>query len=390
MAIGGKALCPEKPIRYGEVSAYVQAEVGPYLVLRTFMIDPDSKSGAWTTKLKITAKEAGQKKLNQTSLNEIVSPLTFDPLALSNQKEKEIIDKLKTMAGPEFMASLDRVDEEEAAAYEERSHVTRQIKEMGEPSEPEKTDRVDTQGLMAELKEIEQFNRAQDLADRTIKKATADIATLKTTVQELKDKLERAEAALKIAVGALDGLTRPQELKDPAPIEERLSNAAEINSKADAYDRYLGQVEKLDKLKDKKTELTNNVNALRQERLDLFANAKLPVPGLAFGDDGLTLNGIPVKQLSKAQAWKMWVRIGIETLPKPQDGKEALRIMLIQDGSLLDNKSFEILRAMAAEHNCKMWMETVGAGHGEDAIIIDEGEVVSLEEWKARQEGGAS
>jgi hypothetical protein len=54
--------------------------------------------------------------------------------------------------------------------------------------------------------------------------------------------------------------------------------------------------------------------------------------------------------------------------------KPRLRVVLIRDGSLLDDESMELLRKFADDNDVQVWIERVGSNDA-DALIIEDGEV---------------
>jgi hypothetical protein len=58
--------------------------------------------------------------------------------------------------------------------------------------------------------------------------------------------------------------------------------------------------------------------------------------------------------------------------------------MLVRDGSLLDDRSLQLLGELAVEHNLQCWVERVGQGQ-ECSVIIEDGavKVAAVVEQKA-------
>ena len=114
----------------------------------------------------------------------------------------------------------------------------------------------------------------------------------------------------------------------------------------------------------------------RGDEIDLekegrVARAIFPVPGLAFGHDGLLLEGVPFEQASQAEQIRVSVAMGAALHPQ-------LRVLLVRDGSLLDERSLALLGELAAERDLQVWLERVGeAGGAEstgDTLCIEDGE----------------
>ncbi len=54
-----------------------------------------------------------------------------------------------------------------------------------------------------------------------------------------------------------------------------------------------------------------------------------------------------------------------------------LRILFIEEGSLLDEESYSVIREMAYKHDYQVLVESVGERPGGDQIVLRAGSVVS-------------
>ena len=100
-----------------------------------------------------------------------------------------------------------------------------------------------------------------------------------------------------------------------------------------------------------------------------MAEADFPIPGLAFDADGVTFNGIPFAQCSSAERLRVSVAMGIALNPK-------LKVLLIRDGSLLDDNNLAMIAEAAKEADAQVWIERVSKGE-ECSVIIEDGEVAN-------------
>jgi hypothetical protein len=55
-----------------------------------------------------------------------------------------------------------------------------------------------------------------------------------------------------------------------------------------------------------------------------------------------------------------------------------LKVLLVRDGSLLDEDSLRLVATMAAEADAQVWLERVGEG-AECSVVIEEGHVRGAE-----------
>lgn len=98
-------------------------------------------------------------------------------------------------------------------------------------------------------------------------------------------------------------------------------------------------------------ELTQQIEAVDQQKADAIAAVRMPVPGLGFGADGVArLNGLPLEQASAA---------------------ERLRVLLIRDASLLDRTSMRLIAEMAHQAGAQLWVERVEVDDQTTVVIED-------------------
>jgi hypothetical protein len=75
-------------------------------------------------------------------------------------------------------------------------------------------------------------------------------------------------------------------------------------------------------------------------------------------------NGVPLAQCSQSEGLRAGIAIVLAQKPK-------LRICLIRNGSLLDDKAMAALPALAKEFDAQIWVERVGQDKFCQVIIED-------------------
>lgn len=101
-----------------------------------------------------------------------------------------------------------------------------------------------------------------------------------------------------------------------------------------------------------------------------MTHAAFPVEGVSFDKSGVTYHGIPTAQASRAEPLCVSVALGMPLHP-------TLRVMRIQDGSLLDSESLRLLTDLTTTHDMQYWMESVDES-GKVGVYIEEGAVVAV------------
>jgi hypothetical protein len=180
-----------------------------------------------------------------------------------------------------------------------------------------------------------------------------------------------SEVKLTAAREAAAALTAP----DFTDVDERLESAEEINHECNQWAKLDEARDELEKAKAKSETLTATIAEIDQQKADALAAAKLPVAGMGFTADGITITQptgavIPLSDCAFSEQLK--AAIGIAMAANPN-----LRIVRVSDGSLLDSNSMKMLEDMARTHQFQAWVETVDET-GTVGIVISEGRVVGV------------
>jgi len=384
-ALGGKKLLPKKPIREGSKKGSVKVDLGDVIVTRSFT-ETDSY-------LKVEAKAGGFiAQSPQDILNGMIGDLSFDPLSFATMDEKARLVLLKKLAG----LDTDKLDEEKARVFAERTEVNRRVKDLQGQAKgikriddvPEKP--VNVHETMEELNVAEATNRANrgkelelalaveqlELIEIERVAARAEIDRLNAFVESETKKFEAQEAEIAKLGDVVDELVDA----DTQAIRAVLSKADSINAAVrsnlalDLIEGELGQ------RKDEAQAKTDRLNAIDVEKAEKVGAAKFPIPGLGVGEDGVTFGGIPFDQISQAEKLRTSVAMGFAMNPE-------LKVVLIRDGSLLDEDNLKLIAEMAEEADGQVWVERVGDGK-EVSVLIVEGNGGNVQEEEAGEEEG--
>lgn len=370
-ALGGKGALPDDPVRHGEERARIQLDLGELIV--TLKITPDAE-----TTLTVTAADGARYPSPQKMLDSLRGALTFDPLQFSRMKPKEQRDTLAQLVGLDAMlrdlAVSHQVD------FDNRTVINRSLKASearlnAMPIEAPAV-AVDVQAVMAELREAEAHNRRVETMERELEAKEGHSAQLGQQASEWRaqadELLQRAARAIsqaeqldaEVAAGVA-GLPEPivtavlhQQIEDAQAINDRVRRNV-------AREELAGEVSVL---RDQSNELTQRMESREQEKAAVIGAAAFPIPGLGLTDDGVTLQGVPFDQASQAEKIRTSAAIGFALNPK-------LRIMCIEDASLLDDDSLAELEALAEAKDFQVLLERVGEVKGV-GIVMREGEIV--------------
>lgn len=396
-ALGGTADIPEVPVRRGASKAQVTLDLGEIKVTRSF-----STSG--TTNLRVESKSGEKLSSPQKILDSLVGSLTFDPLAFSRMKAGQQLEELKKLVKLDL--DVDELDRQNEADYSARTEVNREIKSQeariasivipeGTPGAP-----VDIAGLVEQLeavgaknlerqKVISEAERKRDAAKTKYRdaescankceSAEAEIKHLKERIKELSSiaKEERENGKRLISEGEsmeseAASIVIP-DVADSAPLKSEIEQARRINEAVGRRKSKESLSEEIRKLEKRSNHLTRQIEGREEQKRHAIESAKMPVPGLSFGNGQVLLNGLPFSQSSSAEQLRVSTAMAMAANPK-------LRIIRIQDGSLLDSDGMKILDGMAEQNNFQVWIERV-SGSTSSAVVMEAGEI------KSRQEG---
>lgn len=379
MALGGGKTLPAEPLRRGARKGGVVVDLGEYVVERTFT----AKGSA----LVVRGSDGQPIKSPQSVLDALCSTVAFDPLAFSRMDPPKQDEVLKRLLGLDFT----ELDRDRTELYAARTQVNRDIKALDariealpkpEAGVPDKE--VSVSELVVELE-----RRRGELEENASKRSalqelTDDADELNTEAEEVEQEIARLKAELKRAEERLSKLadqraTKAREIADARAVVEQLvdpdledvkrqiASAEETNRKVRQHAEAAKLEAEARALTDKAEQLSDAIAAIDDQKAEAIASAKFPVAGLGFDATGPTLNGLPLEQASGAEKLRVSVAIGAALNPR-------VRVMLVRDGSLLDEDSLKLLAELARETDSQVLLERVG-DDDDGAIVIEDGMV---------------
>jgi len=353
MALGGEKAIPPRPIREGESKAVIVAKLDDLTVKRTF-----TPKGSY---LSVENADGSKPKSPQAILDALVGRLSFDPLEFSRMDRAKQAEVLRKLVGLDFS----QIDAKREAAYTERTLANRELKAAearlkAAPSYEGVGAEVSVSELLAEVGKVQANNQRASELNRRAAEAAAALR-----------KAEEVLAAAKSAAEASARAARDAKVIDDAPLKAQIAAAEDTNSKARANAARAKLAAEVKALGQKAEKLDKAVAACDSEKAAQIAAAKMPLPGLAVTGEGVTLKGLPWEQASSAEQLKASVAIGLALNPK-------LKVLLIRDGSLLDDGSMKALAEIAEKAKAQVWVERVGDKDA-SAVIIEDGAVLGAE-----------
>lgn len=367
-AAGGKAASPEKPIRSGTNRSRVTLRLDELEIVREW----DSRG----TRLKVSDVEGNQLGRPQAILDRLFAKLGFDPFEFTRRKSTEQAAILRQVTGLDFTA----LDQRRKALFDERTEVNRSIKQqeatLANLPEVEPTEEVSAAELQARLLATNAANDEVAKVRREFDRKGDEIGRANAEINRVEQEIARLQAQLTGLIATRDEAIEEQyqiegfigEEVETAPIVEQIQRIEETNRRARAYKERAAALDALRSNRAHAESLTDDIEAVDAERARILTAAPFPVPGLSLEDDGITYNGIPFDQT--ATSTKIRVSLAICLALNPE-----LRLVVVKDGSLLDDQSLALLAEWAEANACQVIVERVAESVHGYGVVIEEGRV---------------
>ena len=382
----------EQPIRRGQQQARIRVDLGEIIVERKF----NDKGGSLT----VESAEGASFKSPQTMLDQFFGSLSFDPLAFTRMDPKKQVVALRDIAQVEV--DIDVLEGRIASDFQKRTEVNRDAKARRSaadaimfpkdlPAEP-----VDEKALLDQIQSAGEHNAQIETRKTRRTEAQADANTKKQRAIAKRDRAAdlraQADQLDKEASALLDeAATLEKKIDDAPPLPEpidvtalraRLDEAQSTNKQIGLRERRSVIEADAVELERQAAALTDAIEAKRKQMADAIAAAKMPVQGLGFENGAVTYNGIPFNQASAAEQLTVSFAIAKSANPK-------LRVILIKDASLLDEKSLERLAEMAKDGDYQIWLEKVDSS-GKIGFYIEDGAVRAVDGKPVAEEEAAA
>ena len=363
MALAGGKSIPTMALREGEEKGHVILETESLVITRTF-----TPSGS---KVVVADRQNGLKLGSpQAILDKLTGDLTFDPLNFSKMKDANRTVTLQKLIGLDFT----KLDEARKEKYDERTFANKEVKSIQAkladrvliPDAP--TDEVDVAQLSAQLMAMSSAKNEYDNKLHSASECADGYTEQLAAIEKIKEELSNAQAESEHLKergmnlkAELDMFVKP----DTEGIQAQITNANNVNNNVRNNLEIKALNEEVEIAEQKSIELSVEIDTIDDEKDQLIHEAPMPIDGLGFGDDGVTFRGIPFEQCSGAETLRISVAMGMALNPE-------LNVLLIRDGSLLDEKSLAMVAEMATAKNYQVWMERVGEG-AECQVILEDG-----------------
>lgn len=378
-ALGGSREIPNQPIRKGALKAHVTLDLGEITVTRKF-----TQGGGGS--LIVEAKDGSRFASPQKMLDELLGKLTFDPLAFTRMDAKAQLEQLRGMV--QLDIDIDQIDRENTLDFEKRTELTRQIKSLEAQAsaitfdDDTPADPIDESELLTEMQTAAEKNgeierrkadktRIEDSIQSKIDEAYRSRRLAEQRRKEADEHDQQAEAAIEESLRLKDALGSIviADPVDTSELREMITGARYMNEHVGRRKHREKLLETIASAKDGQSKLTRAMDRRLEQKQEAVSNAKMPIAGLAFGEGEVLYRGLPFNQASGAEQLRISTAVAMAANPK-------LRVLRIQDGSLLDEHSMKLLSELAEANDYQVWIERVDTS-GKVGVVMEDGEVKS-------------
>lgn len=362
--LGGNGYKPSTPKREGSV-------VDPFLhfeLSNGLIVERKGVNGS----LKVIDPQGN--KSGQQLLNEFVEELALNLPKFLGASNKEKANILLQIIG--VGDKLQQLDTEETQIYNRRTEIGRiadQKKKFAAemvsyPEAPKEL--VSASELIKKQQDILVRNGENARKRSAVVDISKNVEFLKAKVDRLTEELHQATDAYQVAVSDLAIANKSAEnLQDEstAELENSISNIDTLNVKVRAnYEKEKAEIDAEDYGK-QYTALTEEIEVIRQARMDLLKAAPLPLPNLSVENGELVYQGFKWDNMSSSDQMKVATAI-IRKL-KPQCG-----FILLDKLEQMDLDSLKEFGEWAESEELQVIATRVSSG-GECSIIIEDGYV---------------
>ena len=388
-ALGGakadKAQGTIEPIHGGEKKAVISVDLGDIKVTRKWTSNDKST-------LVVENQQGAKFKSPQAMLDKLVGSLSFDPLAFSQMEDKQQLETLMGLV--KFSIDPRELDRQKKELFDERTIRNRETKQlegqlagMTEPDAETPEEEVSASEILTKMQEASETLTTNNLKRQElqtlgfqmnshkdeIKSINGQLDELYQQICYLEEKLAKEQESLNEVVSKGRIIqAEVKELKDPdiPGLQQQMKDIEKTNQSVRDAKTYREVEQKLKTSQGESGKLTKQIQAIEQQKETMLKEAKFPIDGLGFNEQGVTFNGIPFKQCSSAERLKVSFAMAMALNPD-------LRVIRATNGNLLDSNSMYEVERMAKDNDYQIWLEMVDET-GSMGIYIEDGEVATM------------
>lgn len=370
-ALCGKEAIPDEPLRRGAKSGSVVLDIDgetQFRVTRKFTEN--------STTLTVTDAAGNVVGSPQSFLERFLGAISMDPSKFQAMDPREQRRALLELLKIDFSG----IDREINTIKDERTMLNRDKKAFEvnlsamtfTEDLPEQV--ISVADLAAELKRrqdhnanVEQQKKKIENREKILLDLTEEMGDIETEIKNCQDRLECLKKASE--QHQLEIIEMHKNTKEPENCSEIMDQiaASESTNQKIRVNLNINKISgKLEALRTEYYDKGQKIDVLEAGKQKLLADAKMPVPGLSAGEEGLLYNGIPLEQASESEQLRVAVSIAMAMNPK-------LRVIR-SSANAFDSDSLKLISEMAEAQDYQVWLEKVDET-GKVGIVIEDGQV---------------
>ncbi|WP_426734462.1 hypothetical protein [Glutamicibacter sp. 2E12] len=310
----------------------------------------------------LTGKTADGTKVAQATLNGMLGALGMDAGAfplLDDKKQLAAVLNLVDLPFDPAELALDRKQ-----IFEERTRVNTRVGDFEAQLKQYEEFPDDLPAAEVSVSELLDQYRAGQEVNTKISNTVRSVQHWESEAERLKREL--ADVERKAVEASEDASKLPEEV-DLAEIQLKIDGAEETNRLVRKKQERGSLQFQYEATAEQAKALTQKIADIDKKKSDGLAAANFPVPGMSFDDEGVLLHGRPFRKASTREQTIASARLIIASKPE-------LKVMIIRNGSDLDNDGIQELQNLGDENGFQIWVEFVDES-GEFGWTIEDGKI---------------
>lgn len=310
------------------------------------------------------------------TLTNLIGPVEFDidefvQLSKSRAGQKKQVEIFKSFLPDEIRMDLAKYESNVQVAYTERTELNRQIEDLKgsvktnplfslPPKELDKFSFIDTTKVMQELQVLQTHNSKHAQVLSNFNNRAEVLKTLNSELEELKKKISETEGTQAMAGEWM----KANPVKDTSELESKISNASKTNHEYEQAQDLKKKNAQISKYEEESGELTAKIESEREAIRNAIRYMEAPVEGLAFDEEKLIYNGLPVhpEVLSESQIMELGLLMKIAENPQ-------LGVVFLERTESYGKKRWEQILDVCKRHNLQIIGERVK--YGQESLTVE-------------------
>ena len=293
----------------------------------------------------------------------------FVNLSTTEAGRKKQVEEFKKFLDEETRLFLAKYEASVKVHFDERTELNRDIVKLegaiklhpmiNHAHELTKFTETKTEAVLEELKLAQIHNEKVNKVIANNEQRNKDNEKDALSIQELEAKILLLKAEIKsrtdLTAQANEWL-KTNTIKPTEALELKITDASKNNKDFTDAQSLIKDLAKLETMKNEAGEMTALIEIERQTIKDAIRDMEGPIQGLAFDEDQLLYNGIPVhpSSLSKSEIKKLGIRLKIAENPDLP--------LFIHEAECMDENSLKEIQDLANECGLQMFAEEVQRG----------------------------